>query len=215
MLGNGNALDQKYWQGHIDVVGKHELDAQGFLFLVKTKRAHRIFVIWTCRPRNGLGKCFYQRFDDVTATAYIYRIRKPCLSSCNNSAVYLIWTTITARPFVSILQVTAYLMMSALSAAIPITNRMREGADNVFTDSSAASISMAFFAFVCLALSALISGFKLAKQTYIWSEAPYTDTCVYIVVLHMFVCSVVYSLNCVRHLPLVSLYIQVWFIVTV
>lgn len=64
-------------------------------------------------------------------------------------------------------QVTAYLLMSALSAAIPITNRMREGADNIFTDSSAASISMAFFAFVCLALSALISGFKLAKQTYI------------------------------------------------
>ncbi|CAN6347253.1 unnamed protein product [Urochloa humidicola] len=64
-------------------------------------------------------------------------------------------------------QVTAYLMMSALSAAIPITNRMREGTDNVFTDSSAASISMAFLAFVCLALSALISGFKLAKQTYI------------------------------------------------
>jgi uncharacterized membrane protein len=54
---------------------------------------------------------------------------------------------------------------------------------------------MAFFAFVCLALSALISGFKLAKQTYIWSEAPYTDTCVYIVVLHMFVCSVVYSIG--------------------
>ncbi|KAL6630987.1 hypothetical protein ACP70R_028327 [Stipagrostis hirtigluma subsp. patula] len=64
-------------------------------------------------------------------------------------------------------QVTAYLLMSALSAAIPITNRMREGADNVFTDSSAASISMAFFAFVCLALAALVSGFKLAKQTYI------------------------------------------------
>uniref|UniRef100_A0A0A8XNI9 CASP-like protein n=1 Tax=Arundo donax TaxID=35708 RepID=A0A0A8XNI9_ARUDO len=64
-------------------------------------------------------------------------------------------------------QVTAYLLMSALSAAIPITNRMREGADNVFTASSAASISMAFFAFVCLALSALISGFKLTKQTYI------------------------------------------------
>jgi hypothetical protein len=66
-----------------------------------------------------------------------------------------------------LLQVTAYLLMSAVSAAIPITNRMREGADNVFTDSSAASISMAFFAFLCLALSALVSGFKLAKQTYI------------------------------------------------
>jgi hypothetical protein len=57
--------------------------------------------------------------------------------------------------------------MSALSAAIPITNRMREGVDNIFTDSSAASISMAFFAFVALALSALISGFKLCKQPYI------------------------------------------------
>ncbi|KAJ1695390.1 hypothetical protein LUZ63_012088 [Rhynchospora breviuscula] len=64
-------------------------------------------------------------------------------------------------------QVTAYLLMSALSAAIPITNRMREGVDNVFTDSSAASISMAFFAFIALALSSLISGFKLCKQPYI------------------------------------------------
>jgi hypothetical protein len=57
--------------------------------------------------------------------------------------------------------------MSALSAAIPITNHMREGVDNIFTDSSAASISMAFFAFVALALSSLISGFKLCKQPYI------------------------------------------------
>ncbi|TVU18741.1 hypothetical protein EJB05_34878, partial [Eragrostis curvula] len=64
-------------------------------------------------------------------------------------------------------QVAAYLLMSSLSAAIPITNRMREGADNAFTDSSAASISMAFLAFVCLALSAVISSFKLAKQTYV------------------------------------------------
>ncbi|KAF3330451.1 CASP-like protein 4B4 [Carex littledalei] len=64
-------------------------------------------------------------------------------------------------------QVTAYLLMSSLSAAIPITNRMREGVDNMFTDSSAASISMAFFAFVALALSSLISGFKLCKQPYI------------------------------------------------
>ncbi|XP_065021066.1 CASP-like protein 4B4 [Musa acuminata AAA Group] len=64
-------------------------------------------------------------------------------------------------------QVTAYLLISALSAAIPLTNRMREGSDNIFTDSSCASISMAFFAFVSSALSALISGFKLSKQTYI------------------------------------------------
>jgi hypothetical protein len=54
--------------------------------------------------------------------------------------------------------------MSALSAAIPITNHMREGVDNIFTDSSAASISMAFFAFVALALSSLISGLSCVNN---------------------------------------------------
>lgn len=46
---------------------------------------------------------------------------------------------------------------------------MREGADNIFTDSSAAAISMSIFAFLCLAVSALISGYKLSTQPYIWS----------------------------------------------
>ncbi|CAA6656917.1 unnamed protein product [Spirodela intermedia] len=64
-------------------------------------------------------------------------------------------------------QLIAYLLISALSAAIPITNRMREGADNIFTDASAASISMAFFAFAALALSAMVSGFKLSRHAYI------------------------------------------------
>lgn len=64
-------------------------------------------------------------------------------------------------------QVVAYLLISGASAAIPLTNRMREGSDNIFTDASSASISMAFFAFVSSGLSALFSGFKLAKQTYI------------------------------------------------
>lgn len=57
--------------------------------------------------------------------------------------------------------------MSAASAAVPMTNRWREGADNIFTDASAAAISMAFFAFFSLALSALVSGYKLSNQTYI------------------------------------------------
>ncbi|KAG0496441.1 hypothetical protein HPP92_001132 [Vanilla planifolia] len=64
-------------------------------------------------------------------------------------------------------QVVAYFLISALSAAIPVTNNMRKGADNLFTDASSASISMAFFAFLSLALSALISGYKLSKQTYL------------------------------------------------
>lgn len=62
-------------------------------------------------------------------------------------------------------QIMAYLLISATSAAIPLTNRMREGADNIFTDSSASAISMAFFAFVALALSAVISGYKLSNQS--------------------------------------------------
>ncbi|XP_057808231.1 CASP-like protein 4B4 [Salvia miltiorrhiza] len=64
-------------------------------------------------------------------------------------------------------QIGAYMLISAASAAIPLTNRMREGADNVFTDASAAAISMAFFAFVSLAISSLISGYKLCNQSYI------------------------------------------------
>ncbi|KAG8063738.1 hypothetical protein GUJ93_ZPchr0003g17796 [Zizania palustris] len=63
-------------------------------------------------------------------------------------------------------QVVAYLLMSALSAATPITNRMRSAVINSFTDTTAAAISMAFFAFVALALSAVISGYRLSKQTY-------------------------------------------------
>ncbi|KAL6998475.1 hypothetical protein U1Q18_008602 [Sarracenia purpurea var. burkii] len=64
-------------------------------------------------------------------------------------------------------QIVAYLLISAASSAVPLTNRMREGADNIFTDSSAAAISMEFLAFLVLALSALISGYKLSNQSYI------------------------------------------------
>ncbi|KAF8397178.1 hypothetical protein HHK36_016085 [Tetracentron sinense] len=64
-------------------------------------------------------------------------------------------------------QIVAYLLMSAASAAVPLTNRMREGSDNIFTDSSASAIGMAFLAFITLALSAMISGFKLSNQRYI------------------------------------------------
>ncbi|KAL0333159.1 UNVERIFIED_CONTAM: CASP-like protein 4B4 [Sesamum angustifolium] len=64
-------------------------------------------------------------------------------------------------------QIAAYLLISAASSAVPLTNRMREGADNIFTDSSAAAISTEFFAFFSLGLSAIVSGYKLSKQTYI------------------------------------------------
>ncbi|KAG9445444.1 hypothetical protein H6P81_016784 [Aristolochia fimbriata] len=64
-------------------------------------------------------------------------------------------------------QTAAYLLISALSAAASLTNRMREATDNLFTDASAAAISMTFFSFASLALSALVSGFKLSNQAYV------------------------------------------------
>ncbi|KAK2981779.1 hypothetical protein RJ640_010296 [Escallonia rubra] len=64
-------------------------------------------------------------------------------------------------------QVCAYLLLSAASSAVPITNRMREGSDNIFTDTSASAISMQFLAFIALALSAALSGYKLSNRSYI------------------------------------------------
>ncbi|CAL1378604.1 unnamed protein product [Linum trigynum] len=64
-------------------------------------------------------------------------------------------------------QVASYLLMSAASSAVPLTNRMREGADNIFTDTSAAAISMALLAFIALALSSVVSAHKLFTQSYI------------------------------------------------
>ncbi|KAE9622269.1 hypothetical protein Lalb_Chr01g0023451 [Lupinus albus] len=63
--------------------------------------------------------------------------------------------------------IMAYFVISSSSSAIPLTNRMREGADNIFTDTSSVAITMSFFAFFCLALSALISGYKLSLQPYL------------------------------------------------
>lgn len=64
-------------------------------------------------------------------------------------------------------QIVAYLLISSASAAVPLTNRMREGQDNIFTDSSASAISMSFLAFFSLGLSAMVSGYKLSSQSYI------------------------------------------------
>lgn len=64
-------------------------------------------------------------------------------------------------------QLMAYLLLSAASSAVPLTNRMRENDDNIFTDSSASAVGMEFMAFLALAVSAGISGYKLSNQTYI------------------------------------------------
>ncbi|XP_019187684.1 PREDICTED: CASP-like protein 4B1 [Ipomoea nil] len=64
-------------------------------------------------------------------------------------------------------QVAAYLLISSASSAVPLTNKMRENNDNLFTDSSASAISMEFLAFLAMAISAVISGYKFSRQSYI------------------------------------------------
>ncbi|XP_042492574.1 CASP-like protein 4B1 [Macadamia integrifolia] len=59
-------------------------------------------------------------------------------------------------------QIIAYLLISAASSAIPLTDQARRHKDKVLADPSAASISMAILGFMAMALSALISGFKLS-----------------------------------------------------
>ncbi|CAN6206539.1 unnamed protein product [Urochloa humidicola] len=66
-------------------------------------------------------------------------------------------------------QVVAYLLITAASAALPITMRMRSAVVNIFTDAMVAAISLAFAAFAALAFSATISAFRLsaaAAQPY-------------------------------------------------
>ncbi|PUZ73566.1 hypothetical protein GQ55_2G484700 [Panicum hallii var. hallii] len=59
-------------------------------------------------------------------------------------------------------QVVAYLLITAASAALPITIRMRSAVINIFTDAMVAAISLAFAAFAALAFSAIISGFRIS-----------------------------------------------------
>ncbi|XP_035545491.1 CASP-like protein 4B1 [Juglans regia] len=61
-------------------------------------------------------------------------------------------------------QIMAYLLISAASAAIPQTNRLFQYLDSAFTEAAAAAISMAFLAFLSLAVSTMISGYKLSTS---------------------------------------------------
>ncbi|KAJ4972351.1 hypothetical protein NE237_005450 [Protea cynaroides] len=67
-------------------------------------------------------------------------------------------------------QIVAYLLVSAASSAIPTTDvlsQLTAYGTNTFTISAAASISMAFLAFLAAAASAGISGYMLSSQTCI------------------------------------------------
>ncbi|GJN33495.1 hypothetical protein PR202_gb22104 [Eleusine coracana subsp. coracana] len=63
-------------------------------------------------------------------------------------------------------QMVAYGLITALSAALPITIRMRSAVINIFTDAMTAAISLSFIAFAALAFSAMLSGFRIAARAY-------------------------------------------------
>ena len=119
--------------------------------------------------KHGYGRNFddYEEYKYVLAIAII-------------STVYTAWQTfvyLSKREFfdrrTSMMvdfsgdQIVAYLLISAASSAIPLTNRFRESQDNIFTDSAASAISMTVFAFFSLALSALFTGYKLSTHSFI------------------------------------------------
>ncbi|RZC86363.1 hypothetical protein C5167_030440 [Papaver somniferum] len=69
-------------------------------------------------------------------------------------------------------QIVAYLLISSASAAAPTISSLKEYEDSVggnhsASSKSAASTGMAFVAFFPLALSAMLSGYKLSTKTYI------------------------------------------------
>ncbi|XP_010509124.1 PREDICTED: CASP-like protein 4B1 [Camelina sativa] len=147
-----------------DLIKKASPIMRGFCLLFSL-----LAFIITVSNKHGYGRNFdeYEEYRYVLAISII-------------STLYTVWQTFShfsKREFfdgrTSLLvdfscdQIVAYLLISAASSAIPLTNRFREGQDNIFSDSAAAAISMAIFAFISLALSALFSGYKLSTHSFI------------------------------------------------
>ncbi|KAK8613251.1 hypothetical protein V6N13_101018 [Hibiscus sabdariffa] len=151
-----------------DLLKKGSLFARGFAFFLSLLS----FIITACN-KHGDWKNFdnYEEYRYLLAIAILSTLYTGVQASRHVNALrnakQMVDQRISAMVDFVGDQVVAYLLISSVSAAIPLTNRMREGQDNVFTDSSAWSISMSFFAFLLLAISALISGYKLSTQSYI------------------------------------------------
>ncbi|KAK8617314.1 hypothetical protein V6N13_080231 [Hibiscus sabdariffa] len=151
-----------------ELLKKGSLFARGFAFFLSL-----LSFIITASNKHGDWKNFdnYEEYRYLLAIAILSTFYSGVQASRHVNALWnakqMLDQRISAMVDFAGDQVVAYLLMSSVSAAIPLTNRMREGQDNVFTDSSAWSISMSFFAFLLLAISALISGYKLSTQSYI------------------------------------------------
>ncbi|XP_051131469.1 CASP-like protein 4B1 [Andrographis paniculata] len=150
-----------------DLVKKGSLPLRGFGFVFSLLS----FIIMASN-KHGDWKDFdkYEEYRYVLATAILSTLYTG-LQSLRDIHQRYTGTEILSRHKLATLdfigdQILAYLLISAASSAVPLTNKMREGADNIFTDASASAISLEFLAFLSLALSALASGYKLTNQLY-------------------------------------------------
>ncbi|KAJ4969736.1 hypothetical protein NE237_002835 [Protea cynaroides] len=148
----------------------------GFVFSVLS------FVIMACN-RHGIttdGVLYYSdNFNDYDAYRYLLSVAVISTVYTKFQVVRQIIELCTGKlmlsheglNFVDFIgdQIVAYLLISAASTAVPTTNDGRTSGVllSSFTNSCAASISMAFMAFLAMALSALISGYRLSTQTSI------------------------------------------------
>ncbi|GAA0145907.1 hypothetical protein LIER_05984 [Lithospermum erythrorhizon] len=164
-LGVANIIQR--WKRH-DLVKKGSLALRGSSLVFSLLA----FIIMASN-KHGDWKNFdnYEELRYVLAIAIISTIYTGCqafltFNEFTSGKEYISQHYKTRLDFIGD-QLLAYLLISAASSAIPLTNRMRSGADNIFTDSSATAISMEFFAFFALAGSALISGYNLSNKSYI------------------------------------------------
>ncbi|KAE8696599.1 CASP-like protein 4B1 [Hibiscus syriacus] len=147
-----------------DLLKKGSLIARGFAFFLSL-----LSFIITASNKHGDWENFdnYEEYRYLLAIAILSALYTGVQAFRHVSAKLILDQRLSAMlDFVGD-QVVSYLLISSVSAAIPMTNLMREGQDDIFTDSSASAISLSFFAFILLAISAMISGYKLSTQTYI------------------------------------------------
>ncbi|MBA0630798.1 hypothetical protein Godav_002859 [Gossypium davidsonii] len=166
-LGFGVSSITRRWKRE-DLFNKGSLIARGFAFLLSL-----LSFIITASNKHGDWRNFdnYEEYRYLLAIAILSTLYTGIQALIHVNALWNVKQILNQRisamvDFVGD-QVMSYLLISSVSAAIPLTNRMREGQDNAFTDSSASAISMSFFAFLTLAISAVVSGYKLSTQSYI------------------------------------------------
>jgi len=116
----------------------------------------------------------YFKFNDSGEYSYCFSIAliaSVYLALQLGRAIYEILTrrTYTFFYYIDFIcdQILAYLLMSSASTAATFTNELVSivGSSSTFTDTGAASVSMAFLCFLAVAASSVLSGYNFWKRT--------------------------------------------------